>query len=101
MSATPFKMIGTATLAVFVAAAAAASPVAKTTGEIKKIDAEHHKLTIAHGIMTELFMPPMTMVFNVVEPAMMDGLSVGDNVTFTATLVGGTVLTIVDIQKQP
>jgi Cu(I)/Ag(I) efflux system periplasmic protein CusF len=58
-------------------------------GEIRKVDKEAKKLTIKHGPMPSLDMPPMTMVFQVKDPAMLDKVKPGDKVQFKAEKLGG------------
>ena len=53
-----------------------------TEGVIKKIDTGTGKITIKHGPIVNLDMPPMSMVFGVQDPALLDGLAKGDNVKF-------------------
>lgn len=53
-------------------------------GEVRKVDKEAKKLTIKHGEIKNLDMPPMTMVFQVKDGAMLDKLKVGDKVRFVA-----------------
>lgn len=60
-----------------------------TQGEVRKIDRENHKLTIKHGEIRNLGMPPMTMVFQARDPKLLDGLKVGDKVNFKAEKVDG------------
>lgn len=66
-------------------AAVAAAP--QSDGEVRKIDREQGKLTLRHGPLENLAMPPMTMVFKVAEPKMLEGLKEGDKVKFTAERV--------------
>jgi len=58
-------------------------------GTVKKLDAAAGKLTISHGPLANLDMPPMTMVFRASDPAMLNGVKVGDKIRFTAERVGG------------
>ena len=51
-------------------------------GEIRKIDKDAKKITLRHGEIKNLEMPPMTMVFQVKDPAMLEGFKVGDKVKF-------------------
>ena len=51
-------------------------------GEIRKVSKETGKLTIKHGEIKSLDMPPMTMVFTAKDPAMLDKVAVGDKVRF-------------------
>lgn len=53
-----------------------------TEGVIKKIDTNTGKITIKHGPIVNLDMPPMSMVFGVQDTAMLNGLAKGDNVKF-------------------
>ena len=55
-----------------------------TEGEVRKVDRETKKLTIKHGEIRNLDMPPMTMVFQVKDAAMLDKLKPGDKVRFVA-----------------
>jgi Cu(I)/Ag(I) efflux system protein CusF len=58
-------------------------------GEIRRIDKDAHKMTIKHGPLKNLDMPPMTMVFRVKDPAMLDMAKAGDKIRFRAEKVGG------------
>lgn len=60
-----------------------------TAGEVKKVDREAKKLTIQHGPIENLGMPPMTMVFRVTDPAMLERVKAGDKVRFAVARVGG------------
>jgi Cu(I)/Ag(I) efflux system periplasmic protein CusF len=55
-----------------------------TEGEVRKVDRETKKLTLRHGEIKSLDMPPMTMVFQVKDAAMLDKLKPGDKVRFAA-----------------
>ena len=70
------------------ATAAIAQPLAE--GEVRKIDKEQGKVTIKHGEIKNLDMPPMTMVFRAQSPALIDKVQVGDKVRFQAEKVNGT-----------
>jgi len=69
--------------------AAAASAADMTEGEIRKVDRDAKKLTIKHGEIKNLDMPPMTMNFRVANPKLLDGVNVGDRVQFVAEKVNG------------
>jgi len=66
-------------------------------GEIRKVDKVAKKITIKHGPLTTLEMPAMTMVFQVKDPAMLEGVKAGDRVMFQAEKVGGA-LTVTRIE---
>ena len=75
------------TLAASAALAQVGPPL--TEGEIRKIDKEAGKLTIKHGEIKNLEMPPMTMVFRMSDPRLLESLNVGDQVAFRAEKVDG------------
>ena len=89
------------TLAVAADAPAKAETKAKaaalTAGEVKKVDREAKKLTIQHGPIENLGMPPMTMVFRVKEPAMLERVKAGDAIKFKAEKVDGNY-TVTELQ---
>lgn len=73
--------------------AAAANPAASLSeGEIRRLDPESGKLTIRHGEIRNLDMPPMTMVFTARDKALLSGLKVGDRIKFAASNEGGKYL---------
>ena len=77
-------------------AKAPAAPL--SSGEVKKVDREAKKLTIQHGPIENLGMPPMTMVFRVKDAAMLDGLEPGSKIRFHAEEVKGGYL-VTRLQK--
>ena len=79
--------------------ASTASPEA-TEAEVRKVDVAAGKLTLRHGEIKNLGMPPMTMVFQVKDPAFLAQVKAGDRVNFTADKIKGayTVLSIEVIQ---
>ena len=68
-----------------------------TSGEVRKVDKSAGKVTLRHGEIKNLDMPPMTMVFGVKDAAVLDKLKPGDKVRFRAANDGGNY-TVVDIQ---
>jgi Cu/Ag efflux protein CusF len=71
------------------AEAHAAQQGAVTEGEVRRIDKDAKKLTIRHGSIANLEMPPMTMVFQVTETSVLDQIKVGDKIRFKAEKIGG------------
>lgn len=67
--------------------AAAGTPMSE--GTVRKLDKTAGKLTIAHGPLENLNMPPMTMVFKVAGNANIDKVKVGDRIRFVAAKVDG------------
>ena len=94
-------------VAAMTAADAAASPsgtvlVAQaassmTDGEVRKVDKDSKKITIKHGEIRNLNMPPMTMVFQVKDAGMLEQVKPGDKVRFHAEQVNGA-LTVTQIE---
>ena len=86
--------------------AAAASAATETTGttkseaEVRKVDVSAGKITLKHGEIKNLDMPPMSMVFQVKDPALLNQVKAGDKVRFTADKINGayTVLTLEPVQ---
>ena len=70
-------------------AAAAASGTPLADGEVRRVDRDAKKITIKHGPIANLDMPPMTMVFQVKDPAMLNQVKTGDKVKFQAEKIGG------------
>ena len=72
--------------------AAPAAASALSEGEIRKIDRDAQKITIRHGPIVNLGMPPMTMVFQVKDAALLDRAKTGDKVRFAAEQSGGAYI---------
>ena len=67
-----------------------------TDGEVRKVDKAAGKVTLKHGPIANLEMPPMTMVFRVKDPAMLEKVKAGDKVKFKAEKVQGAY-TVVEL----
>ena len=76
----------------------AQSPMA--SGEVTKLDRANARVTLKHGEIKHLDMPPMTMVYRVRPPQLLDGVAVGDRVRFAAERVDGNY-TITALSKAP
>jgi Cu/Ag efflux protein CusF len=85
------------------AASVAAAP--RTAGEVRRVDAAQGKLTLRHERIESLDMPAMTMVFQVADPKLLEGLQAGDKVRFAAEKRGGaytvTALEVVALKPAP
>jgi Cu(I)/Ag(I) efflux system periplasmic protein CusF len=57
--------------------------------EVRKVDMEGAKLTLKHGEIRSLDMPPMTMVFGVKDKALLEKVKAGDKIKFKAVKDGG------------
>ena len=80
-----------------IATTPAAAPM--TEAEVRKVDKEQGKITLRHGEIKNLDMPPMTMVFRVKEAKQLDQIKEGDQVRFTADKIGGQY-TVTGIEKK-
>ena len=88
------KPIVSITLAALLAAAPGAFASAHDSatlaeGEVRKVDKEQGKVTLRHGEIKNLEMPPMTMVFRVKDAALLDKVKAGDRVRFAAEKIDG------------
>lgn len=77
---------------------AGALPMAEA--EVRKVDAGAGKITLKHGDIKNLDMPPMTMVFQVKDPALLGKVKAGDKVRFTADKLNGAY-TVMSIEAAP
>lgn len=69
-------------------------------GEVRKVDLEQGKVTLRHGPLTNLDMPPMTMVFTATDKRLLDGVKQGDKVRFNADKKdGGFVVTALEVVR--
>jgi len=78
---------------------AAAGAADMATCEVRKIDKNAAKVTLKHGEIKNLVMPPMTMVFNVKDKAVLDQFKAGDKVRFRVVNDAGKY-TVTDIEPQ-
>jgi Cu(I)/Ag(I) efflux system periplasmic protein CusF len=69
---------------------------AMTSAEVRKVDVAQGKVTLKHGEIKNLDMPPMTMVFTVKDKAMLNGVKAGDKVRFKAAKENGK-MTVVEM----
>ena len=69
-------------------------------GEVRKVDKDAGKITLKHGPIRSLDMPPMTMVFQVKDRAFLDKVKAGDKVRFAAEeKAGAYVVTSIEAAK--
>lgn len=69
-------------------------------GEITRLDVQALKVTLRHGELKNLDMPPMTMVFRVRDAAALAPLKAGDKVRFRAERING-VFYLTQVEKAP
>jgi Cu(I)/Ag(I) efflux system periplasmic protein CusF len=79
----------------------ALAQAAMSDGEVRKVDKSRGKITLKHGEIKNLDMPPMTMVFGVKDKALLDKVKAGDKVKFSAAkdASGDLIVTAVEAQK--
>ena len=79
---------------------APAGKVALVDGTVKKIDQAGGKVTLAHGPLTNLDMPAMTMAFKVKDAAWLQQMQPGQKIRFMADNVDGAMMvTHIDAMK--
>jgi Cu(I)/Ag(I) efflux system protein CusF len=72
---------------------------ATAEGVVRRIDLDNNKISIRHGEIKALDMPPMTMVFVAKKPELLKSLSPGDEIVFEAFEANGQYL-VGNIQKK-
>jgi len=87
-------------VASLVVAAAALAQATTAGGEVVKVDKAAGRITLKHGEIRNLDMPPMTMSYRVREPKLLDGVAAGDRVRFVAERVDGQY-TVTALSKAP
>lgn len=68
----------------------------KVESEVRRINTRANTISLRHGQIPNLDMPPMTMVFQVSDPRLLEGLAVGDEILATFDQIDGayTVLSV-------
>ena len=70
------------------------------SGEVKRVNTETKKITIAHGPLKAFDMPAMTMAFGVKDPAMLTKVKQGEKVNFVLEKAGeDLVITRIEAAK--
>lgn len=88
-------LLGTALLAT---ATWAQTALPTAEAEVRRVDTRANTVTLRHGDIKNLDMPPMTMVFQVQNPALLQQVKAGDKVRFTADKVGGNY-TVISLER--
>jgi Cu/Ag efflux protein CusF len=92
------RLLPALALPLLAATLALAQPL--TDGEVRKIDKAQGRITLKHGEIKNLDMPPMTMTFRVKDAKALDTLAVGDKVRFAVDKVDGQY-TVTTISRAP
>jgi len=79
---------------------APASGLPVVDAEVRRVDMGTGKVTLKHGDIPNLDMPPMTMVFQVQDPALLRPFKPGDKVRFTAEKIKGAY-TVIELSAAP
>jgi len=81
-------------------AGSARADLPKVESEVRRINTRAHTVSLRHGEIPNLDMPPMTMVFQVADPSLLEGLAVGDEVLVTFDQIDGvyTALSVEPMQ---
>ena len=77
-------MVTLASASLMAQTAVAAKGAEMTNAEVRKVDLDARKITLKHGEIKNLEMPGMTMVFQVKDVALLDKLTAGDKIRFSA-----------------
>jgi len=96
MTSAPARLLTSAITALLLTAPALAQDWA--SGEIRRVDPENLRLTIKHGEIKSLDMPPMTMVFHVKDAGVLSGFQAQDKIEFQAA-AEGTKYIVTQIRK--
>ena len=71
-----------------------------TDGEVKNVDAKAGQVTLKHGPIENMKMPPMTMAFPVQDPSVLSSLKEGSKVKFVLENMNGVpTITLLVPQK--
>lgn len=89
-----------AAMLALVAASALAADLPPAEGEVRRVNAAGQEITLRHGDIKNLDMPPMTMVFKVKDAALLEKVKAGDKVRFTADKINGAY-TVLSIERSP
>ena len=89
-------MLATGLTVAALTAPALAQSLPQAQGEVRKVDKAAGKISLKHGEIKNLDMPPMSMVFQVQDLALLGKVKAGDKVLFTADKIDGnyTVMSI-------
>lgn len=89
-----------ATALALLATTALAADLPPAEAEVRRVNPAGQEITLRHGEIKNLEMPPMTMVFKVKDVALLAKLKAGDKVRFTADRINGSY-TVLSIEPVP
>ncbi len=94
------RAIASLLLATAFASPAFASDLPQADAEVRRVNTAGQEVTLRHGDIKNLDMPPMTMVFKVKDAALLQKVKPGDKVKFTADKVNGAY-TVMSLEPAP
>ena len=74
-----------------------AQEVGSATGEVRRIQTDKGKIAIKHGVIAELKLPAMTLIYNI-DPSLLKDINPGDEVKFKAMHQNNQYI-IIEIRK--
>jgi Cu/Ag efflux protein CusF len=80
--------------------ASAGGELPKVEAEVRRVNTRANTLSVRHGDIPNLDMPPMTMTFQVQDPALLEGLEVGDSILVTIEKIDGAY-TVMSVEPAP
>lgn len=80
--------------------AAAMGELPRVEAEVRRVNTRANTLSVRHGDIPNLDMPPMTMTFQVNDPALLEGLEVGDPILVTVDRIDGAY-TVMSVEAAP
>jgi Cu(I)/Ag(I) efflux system protein CusF len=78
------QLISTAMISASMFSVASFAQIELAQGQVTRLDLSTGKITIRHGEIKSIDMPPMTMVFTAKPKSILEGLKVGDKIDFVA-----------------
>jgi Cu/Ag efflux protein CusF len=72
----------------------------KVGAEVRRVNPRANTLSLRHEAIPNLDMPPMTMVFQVSDPGLLEGVAGGDRVWVTIDQIDGAY-TVLSVEPQP
>jgi Cu/Ag efflux protein CusF len=71
------------------------------SGEVRRVNKEQNKVTLRHGEIKSLDMPPMTMVFEVRDAKLLDTVKAGDKVLFRVIKEANGAFVVTEMKPAP
>lgn len=72
----------------------------KVAAEVRRVNPRANTLSLRHEAIPNLDMPPMTMVFQISDPGLLEGVAEGDRVRVTIDQIDGAY-TVLSVEPQP